>query len=607
MWQRWCAGTVDEDRKPIEILPTVPEVAYNRGVTCLSEKRWHDARRFFEQAIAVNPEFPEAFNNLGIVYFYLGELEAAESSLEKSVRLRPDFVDALNNLGKVLSARSNKRGAFNAFTKVLQLDPDHYQAWCNLGELHQEAGRITKARACFRKTLRLCPDFLEAHVNLARLYLKYNSDKGCLALETIVMKYPDNVEVLMNMVFAMHYNVRYSRERIFHEICKIGESFHYSEVSVNEARRPDLQAGERPLRIGCVSADFHRHPGGVFFQALARHHDKSQFSIICYANSGKKDMITSDISRHVDHFRCVAGTTDDELIDLIRSDEIDILIDLSGFTTGQRLSVFAMKPAPVQASWLGWFNSTGMKAMDYLIVDPLMVQADEERFFVEKPAYLPQRFCFTPPFLCQDVEVLPALANGYITFGCFNNLAKISDRVVSVWAAILNQAPNSRLVVKSSYFRDYEIRHRFKRRFEVHGVSPERLELRPESLHFFMMSEYGDIDIALDPFPYGGGLTSCETLWMGVPIVTLPGELAVSRQTESFLEAVELSNFVARSEKDYINIACGWADKVELLADMRANLRERMSRSSICDGKQFSRDFGEVLRKMWTEQMGRHV
>ncbi len=198
------------------------------------------------------------------------------------------------------------------------------------------------------------------------------------------------------------------------------------------------------------------------------------------------------------------------------------------------------------------------------------------------------------------------MANDGITFGCFNNLAKISDQVVSVWAAILKQTSNSRLVLKSPCFRDYEIRRCFKRRFEVHGVSPERLELRSESLHFFMMSEYCDIDIALDPFPHSGGLTSCEALWMGVPVITLPGELPVSRQTESFLQALDLSAFAARSEEDYIKIASGWAAKVDLLADLRANLRERMSRSSICDGRQFSSDFGEVLKKMWKERMGEH-
>lgn len=329
--------------------------------------------------------------------------------------------------------------------------------------------------------------------------------------------------------------------------------------------------------------------------------------MICYDNSGKRDMISDDIARHADHFRCVAGMTDDELIDLVRSDEIDILLDLSGLSSCHRLSVFARKPAPVQASWLGWFNSTGLKAIDYVIVDPLMVQAGEEQFFVEQPVHLPHgRFCYTPPFLCPDVEPLPALANGYVTFGCFNNLSKISDQVVSLWAAILNQTPDSRLVLKSPYFRDYEIRRRFKRSFEVHGISTERLELRPESLHFFMMSEYGDIDIALDPFPHSGGLTSCEALWMGVPIVTLPGELAVSRQTESFLQTLELSDFITRKEEDYIKVACQWAARGDMLADVRAGLRERMSRSSICDGKQFSGDFGAVLKKMWKEHIGEH-
>ena len=237
----------------------------------------------------------------------------------------------------------------------------------------------------------------------------------------------------------------------------------------------------------------------------------------------------------------MAGTTDDELVTLIQADGIDILIDLAGFTAGNRLSVFAKRPTPVQASWLGWFNTTGIKAIDYIIVDPLMVQPGEEKYFIEKPVYLPQgRFCYTPPFLCPDVDVLPATDNDNITFGCFNNISKITDQVVFVWATILRQVPKSRLVLKSPYFKDYEMRKRFTRRFELHGVASDQLDLRPESLHFFMLSEYADIDIALDPFPYCGGLTSCEALWMGVPVVTLPSELSVSRQTESFLQAIEI-------------------------------------------------------------------
>ncbi len=601
MWQRWCDGTNEGvDKSPIEILPAVPEIAYNRGVAALAEKRWHDAKRFFEQSIAITPEFPEAFNNLGIVYFYLEELEAAEVALEKAIALRPDFVDALNNLGKVLTERNKKREAFKVIEKVLQIAPDHHQAWCNLGMLHLSAGRVSKARTCFIKSSKLCPDFLEANLNLATLYLKYDADKGYQILQSLAEKYPDNVDVRTHLVYAMHYSDLFSRKTVFQEICFIGDRFYHGHLPIHVKRHEE----DRPLRIGFVSADFHQHPGGVFFQALARNYDRSQFSITCYDNSEKRDLVTDNIIRSVDHFRQVTGTTDDELIALIQADEIDILIDLAGFTGGNRLSVFAKKPVPVQASWLGWFNTTGIKAIDYIIVDPLMVQSGEERYLVEKPMYLPRgRFCYTPPFLCPDVDALPASDNNYITYGCFNNINKINEQVISVWAEILHRVPHSRLVLKSPYFKDYYLRKYFIKRFEVRGVSSDRLDLRPDSYHFFMLSEYADIDIALDPFPYCGGLTSCEALWMGVPVVTLPGESPVSRQTESFLRAVDLSDFVAQSEKEYVEIACEWGVKLERLANVRSGLREKMAQSSLCDGVKFAIDFGVVLHKMWNERM----
>lgn len=606
MWQRWCQGDMKNiDRKPIEITPAVPEAVYNRGVTCLAKKQWHEAKRFFEQAIVANPAFPEAYNNLGIVYFHLGELASAQVALEKAVSLRTDFVDALNNLGRVLTDRNKSSEALKLINKVLQLVPDHHQAWCHLGMLHQNAGRISKACTCFRKSIKLCSDFVEAHVHLATLYMKYNSDKGCHLLQSLAVKYPDNVEVHTHLAYAMHYNNLFLRESIFQEISYISDTFYKENPPKPAVQLIDRHMEDIQLRIGYVSADFRQHPGGVFFQAIALHYDRSQFAITCYDTSDKQDdIITDNIMRHVDCFRRVAGTTDDELITLIQEDMIDILVDLAGFTAGNRLSVFAKKPAPVQASWLGWFNTTGIKAIDYIIVDPLMVQPGEEQYFAEKPVYLPEsRFCYTPPFLCPDVDELPATANNYVTFGCFNNISKITDQVVSAWAAILQHVPQSRLILKSQYFKDYEMRKYFIKRFEACGVSRDRLELRPDSLHFFMLSEYGDIDIALDPFPYCGGLTSCESLWMGVPVITLPGELPVSRQTESFLKAIGLSNFVARSKDEYIYIACEAAANMELLVDVRSSLREKMSQSSLCDGEKFAADFGNVLHKIWNERV----
>jgi len=605
LWQRWCEGVDDKnDRSPIEILPSVPEIAYNKGVGLLAEKRLLESKRFFEQAIALNPEFTEALNNLGIVDYYLGDLEGAEIYLDKAVMLRPVFVEALNNLGRVLTALKKDKKAIRIFSEVITLEPFHYQAWNNLGELYRNVGRIAKARACFRKALCCRSDFIDAHNNLSTLYLQYDAVKSYNIYKVLIENNPMVADLKSNYIFAMHYRDSFSREDIYSNICKFGEMFDKSYPNSEQIKFLSKSTINRVLKIGFVSADFHQHPGGVFFQALARYHDSSQFSFICYDNSGKRDVITDDIQRHTELWRTVSGTTDDELLTLIKSDEIDILIDLSGHTSGHRLPVFARKPAPVQASWLGWFNTTGIKAIDYLIVDRLMVKEGEEHFFIEKPVYLPHvRFCYTPPFLCPDVEILPAKTNGHVTFGCFNNLAKISERVINVWAGILDRVPRSRLVLKSPSFRDFEMRQRYLKRFMAHGISVDRVELRQQSLHFFMMSEYNDIDIALDPFPYCGGLTSCESLWMGVPVVTLPGERPVSRQTESFLNAVELPECIARDETEYIQRACNLAADFDNLQKIRTGLRDKMVKSSLCDGRQFAIDFGDVLHKIWFDNM----
>jgi len=620
MWRRFCIGiSSDGDRSPIEIPPVttdgtnkegvkylsaMPEAAYNRGVSYLSTNNWKEAKRLFVQAIALKPDFPEALNNLGIVSYHLGELEEAKTWLDKAINMLPDFVEAHNNLGRILTALRKDKEALQSFSEVLRLAPRHHQAWNNLGELYFNSGRLAKARACFRKALLYKPDFLDAHNNLAVLYLQYNTEKGINIYKSLEKRFSTHADVHSNMVFAMHYSDRFSREEIFHKTCLLGDKFYNNTQSATAGHYPPREPDGKILRVGFVSADLHQHPGGVFFQAVARHHDRLQFSFICYDNSGKHDSITDDLKRHVEGWRCVAGTTDNELIDLITLDQIDILIDLSGHSSGHRLPVFARKPVRIQVSWLGWFNTTGLKAIDYLIVDPLMVPEGEGRFFVEKMAYLPhERFCYTPPHLCPDVDALPAKENGFITFGCFNNLAKITDTVVAVWAEILKQIPQSRLVLKSPHFRDYETRRRMQRRFETHGVSSARLELRLHSPHFFMMLEYGEIDIALDPFPYCGGLTSCEALWMGVPIVTLPGELPLSRQTESFLQSVGLSGCVARSKAEYIECACDWASDLARLSDVRSGLREQMIGSTLCDGEQFALDFGELLQTIWQEQL----
>jgi protein O-GlcNAc transferase len=285
---------------------------------------------------------------------------------------------------------------------------------------------------------------------------------------------------------------------------------------------------------------------------------------------------------------------------MIAKDEIDILVDLSGHTARNRLPMFALRSAPVQASWLGYFGTTGLNAMDYLIMDEATVPSGEERWCGEALVRLPHgRFCYAPPDYAPSPAEPPAARRGHVTFGSFNNIAKIGPDVMSLWADVLRATPQSRLVLKWKSLADEDVRERLAAAFLGVGVSAERLDLRGHSGHTDMLAEYGDIDVALDPFPFGGGLTSCEALWMGLPIVTWPGDRPASRQTLGFLKLLDLERCVARSRDDYVRIAAGLAAAPDGLAALRRQLRPRMAASPLCDGRRFTPTLEAAFREMW--------
>lgn len=297
--------------------------------------------------------------------------------------------------------------------------------------------------------------------------------------------------------------------------------------------------------------------------------------------------------------------SDADLAAQIRADGIDILVDLSGHTAGNRLTVFGRKPAPVQAAWLGYFNTTGVGAIDYVLMDAATVPEGGERWFTEEVVRLPEgRFCYAPPDYAPPVAPLPARARGHVTFGSFNNMAKVTPAVIELWAAVLQAVPGARLILKWKSLADAAECDRLRQAFAAHAIAPERLELRGPTPHREMLTEYGDVDIALDPFPFCGGLTSCEALWMGVPIVTLPGSRPVSRQTLGFLNQLDASELAAPSAARYVAIAAELAGDLDRLATLRADLRARMAGSSLCDGARFTRGLEAAYRTMWRRWCG---
>ncbi len=552
-------------RRAIALKPEYTEAYNNLGAVLQAQERLEDARASFSRAIALNPHYAEAHNNLGGALKALDHLDEAVSAFTRAVELNPDYAEAHHNLGVVLTRAERPEAGAQAHRRAVQLTPDNAQAHCSLGVALQLAGRVQEATAAFDRAMQLKPDFSDA--DSARLFGLLYTDIGEEAL------------------FAEH--------RRWDE--RHGGGPRAPDQAFSNTRDPD-----RRLRIGYVSADFNFHPVGVYLTRVVAAQDRFAFEIFCYYNGKIEDDFTGLLRAKADHWRSLAGISNDDAEAMIRRDGIDILIDLSGHTGGNRLPLFARRPVPVQASWLGYPGTTGLSAIDYLVMDAAAVPYGLERYCSEAVVRLPHsRFCYTPPSYAPDTLDPAVRDSAPITFGCFNNLAKITPEVIRLWAQVLHATPGSRLVLKWKALHEAPVRRRLGEAFAEQGIAADRLEFRGVSPHVQMLAEYGGIDIALDPFPFCGGLTSCEALWMGVPVVTLPGDRPVSRQTLGFLNTIGLSELAAESQVQYVEIATALAADPQRRADLRRTLRARMAASPLCDPGRFAQALDFALRRMW--------
>lgn len=357
----------------------------------------------------------------------------------------------------------------------------------------------------------------------------------------------------------------------------------------------------RPLRIGYVSGDFGTHPVGFLLRDVARYHNRSQFYIHCYSMMRGSDPITEVIRANADSWVDALLLSDNELAEQIYQDRIDILVDLSGHTAYNRLVAFARKPAPIQATWIGYFHSTGLANIDYFLTDPYTTPRNSQQLFSEIPVYLPHtRFCYSPPDYAPAVVSSPVLASNRLTFGSFNRVEKLEDPVLDAWVTILNQVPGSRLLLKAGNLGNKYTCDFLRRRFAARGIEGERLLLRGASPHPEMLAQYGEIDIALDPFPFNGGMTTLETLWMGVPVVTIAGNSVVSRQTVSALSNIGLAEELAFADiGSYIEGAVALAQNHDRLIELRNLIRSRMASSRLCQPEPFAQDLEALYQRMW--------
>lgn len=466
----------------------------------------------------------------------------------------------------------------------------------SLGRVYASYGFLGAARECYQKALTLHPDDLGSLANLANITRDAGDHTEAGRLYALLLEHlPNHPVVRRNYLTGLEYDPTVSDSERLRAAREWG-AWIIGRAG-GEARRPPRHPlQDRPLRVGYVSADFCQHTVGLFVKDVLKAHDKSRIQVFAYSAGTVQDWVTNEI-RAACVFRDVSAVDDTALAEQVRADGIDVLVDLSGHTAGSRLAAFALRPAPAMVSWLGYFATTGLPYMDAVLLDDWHAPVGTEEQFVEPIVRLASgRFCYQPVSWAPAEVAPPAFQrNGFVTFGCFNNTAKLNDSVFDVWARVLQAVPNSRLILKWRTFNDAVFRQKVTQAFVDYGIAPERIELRGPSFHADLLKEYANLDIVLDPFPFTGGLTSCEALWMGVPVVTWPQSRVVSRQTHAFLHQIGLPELSASNADDYVRIAVELANDRGRLAQLRATLRDRMRASPLLDVAGFTRQLEDTL------------
>ena len=582
----------------LRLRPDYAEAYNNRGNALLGMGRLDDALAAYDGALRLRPDYADAHYNRGNVLRDMARLDDALAAYDTALRLRPDLAETHNNRGNTLREIGRLDDALTAYDSALRLRPDYADAYNNRGNALFGMGRLDDALAAYDTALRLRPDFADAHYNrgnalrdMARL------DDALAAYDTALRLRPDYADAHSNKLLALHYGAFDARGAIAAQARAFG-------ASVNRAGTPqafvNAPVPDRRLRIGYVSGDLRRHPVGYFLQSVLRNHASDAVEVFCYSNNLKDDDLTASFQSEADHWRRLRGLTDEAAASLIRADAIDILVDMSGHTALNRLPLFARRPAPVQVSWLGYFGTTGLTAMDYVLADRFVVPPGEEDAFTEQVWRMPGSYlCFMPPDM--DVPVRSRDVQGPVTFGSFNNLAKLSPHTVSLWARVVQSVPQSRLLLKTSQLADAAVCQAVRERFAGHGIEADRLVLEGPSPRADLLASYNRVDIALDPYPYGGGTTTAEALWMGAPVVTLRGGTWTGRVSESILSTVGLSDLVAGSQEAYVDIAAKLAADQDRRTALHATLRSRLADSPFCDGAGFTRQLEDACRGMWKQ------
>ncbi|WP_175923751.1 tetratricopeptide repeat protein [Burkholderia latens] len=566
------------------------------------------AAAHYARAIALDASMAAAHANLSGVRRRQARYAEALAHAHDAIRIAPDLADAHNHAGNAHHGLGDLAAAQACYRTALELNPADSGACHNLSVVLLKCERLDDALAYCRRALAADRPTVPMHVNLGDiLRAQGNVDAAVPAYRDALALVRDDAsdeaaDVLGRLLFAAAASATVSPADYLNDARRYGR--HIAARSTryrHDPRERAARARHRPLRVGFVSGDLRQHPVGIFVESVFAHLDRARIEPHVYVTSDEEDAITARLKPRAAAWRSIAGCAAAAAARTIHDDGIDVLVDLAGHTQASGLAVFGWKPAPVQASWLGYFASTGSDAIDYFIGDAKTLPADEAGHFVEQPWHLPDSYlCFTPPAYDVAIGPLPMAANGHVTFGCFGKLVKLGDDVVRVWSRILHALPGARLLLKARELEQPAVRDATAARFARHGIDASRLLFDGASPRAEYFAAYNRIDVALSPFPYPGGTTTAEALWMGVPVLGMKGGRFVTHICESLLHAAGMPDWIAGNEDDYVEKAVEAAQDGARLAALRATLRARTLASPLCDAARFARNLEDAFVGMWT-------
>jgi len=572
--------------------------AFNLALEHHRAGRLREAEKLYRQILAQQPQHVDAMYNLGTLAHQVGRNDVAVDLMRRTIALRPDHAAAHYELANALRDQRRLDEAVAAYRRAIALRPDFPGAYNNLGCTLNEAGQLDEAAAVLHQTIALSPNSAVAPVNLGNVLKDQGAlDEAIAAYRQAIAFAPDDAEAHSNLVYTMHFHPALDARAIANELCAWNLR-HARPLEQFIVPNSNDRSADRRLRVGYVSPDFRNHAEAFFVMPLLREHDHSRFEIHCYASVGQPDAVTERFKGYADVWHDVAGDSDAQLDGRIREDRIDLLVDLTMHMANSRLLVFARKPTPVQVAWLAYPGGTGLPQIDYRLTDAFMDPPGEgDLLYVEKPMRLPDCWCCYDP-LCEPLPIgsPPAGQLGYITFGCLNNFCKINGPVLGLWAQVLKAVPDSRLMLLCA---EGGHRRRTQDFLGTRGIAAGRMEFvmpcpRPEYLRL-----YERIDIALDPFPYNGITTTCDALWMGVPVVTFAGERAASRAGLGLLSAAGFGELVGQGPEQFVKLAMELAKDLGKLQSLRSTLRQRIEKSPLMDAPRFARNVEAAYRRMW--------